>query len=238
MSTLASRTEWTGKAPAITRARAAVPAGIGVLVAISLLLRTTELGIGFWIDEGLSVGIADRPLSDIPLAMREDASPPLYYMLLHFWLDIAGRSEAGVRGLSLLFALLAVPAAFWAGRQIWGTQRAAWFAAVLMAFNPFLVQYAQEARMYSLVALLAIPATTCFIRAYALETENRRPWIAGFAVSVAVALYTHNWPIFFTISAAVAWVLLWALAPRERRRTLFRDALLGFGGLLVLYLPW
>ena len=136
-----------------------VPVGLGALVALSLLLRTTELGIGFWIDEGLSVGIADRPLGDIPLALREDGSPPLYYMLLHFWLDVGGRSEAGVRGLSLLFALLAIPAAFWAGRTIWGTPKAAWFAAVLMAFNPFLAQYAQEARMYSLVALLAIPAT-------------------------------------------------------------------------------
>ena len=238
MATYASRPAWGLRTRAFTSSWLTVPAGLGALVVVSLLLRTTELSIGFWIDEGLSVGIADRPLSDIPFALREDGSPPLYYMLLHFWLDIAGRSEAGVRGLSLLCALLAIPAGFWAGRQIWGTQRAGWFAAVLMAFNPFLGQYAQEARMYSLVALLAIPATTCFIKAYALETENRRPWIAGFAVSVAVALYTHNWPIFFTISAAVAWVLLWVLAERERRRQLFRDALLGFGGLLVLYLPW
>src|SRR4051794_15392123 len=238
MSTIASRPAWSVRVRAITGARVAIPAGIGVLVALSLMLRTTQLGIGFWIDEGLSVGIADRPLSDIPFALREDGSPPLYYMLLHFWLDLAGRSESGVRGLSLLFALLAIPAAFWAGRQIWGTQRAAWFSAVLMAFNPFLTQYAQEARMYSLVALLAIPATTCFIRAYALDTENRRPWIAGFAVSVALALYTHNWPIFFTVSAAVAWALLWVLADKPRRRELLRDGLLGFGGLFVLYLPW
>ena len=90
-------------------------------------------------------------------------------MLLHFWLDVAGRSEAGVRGLSLLFALLAIPALWWAGRAVWGTQKAAWIAAVLTAFNPFLAQYAQEARMYSLVALLAIPATVCFLRAYALD---------------------------------------------------------------------
>src|SRR4051794_26976531 len=238
MSTIASRPAWSVRVRAISGARVAIPAGIGVLVALSLMLRTTQLGIGFWIDEGLSVGIADRPLSDIPFALREDGSPPLYYMLLHFWLDIAGRTESGVRGLSLLFALLAIPAAWWAGKQIWGTQRAAWFAAVLMAFNPFLGQYAQEARMYSLVALLAIPATTCFIRAYALDTENRRPWIAGFAISVAVALYTHNWPIFFTVSAAVAWLAMWVLADGPRRRRLFRDALLGFGGLLVLYLPW
>src|SRR4051794_24902151 len=238
MSTIASRSEWTIRARALTSARVAVPAGLGVLVAVSLLLRTSQLGIGFWIDEGLSVGIADRPLSDIPLALREDGSPPLYYMLLHFWLDLAGRSESGVRGLSLLFALLAIPVGFWAGRTIWGTVKAGWFAAVLMAFNPFLAQYAQEARMYSMVALLAIPATTCFLRAYALDTERRKPWIAGFAVSVAVSLYTHNWPIFFTMSAAVAWILLWILAEKPRRRELLRDGLLGFGGLLVLYLPW
>jgi hypothetical protein len=238
MATYASRPAWGLRARSLTSAWVAVPVGIGALVAVSLLLRTTELGIGFWIDEGLSVGIADRPLGDIPSALRVDGSPPLYYMLLHFWLDLAGRSEEGVRALSLLFGLMAIPAAWWAGKAIWDSTRAAWFAAILMAFNPFLAQYSQEARMYSLVALLAIPATACFLRVYALETPNRRPWIAGFAVSVAVALYTHNWPIFFTMSAAVAWAVLWKLAPRRRRRELVRDGLLGFGGAFVLYLPW
>ena len=170
-----------GRGPSPARA-SPIPAGLGALVALSLLLRTTELGIGFWIDEGLSVGIADRPLGDIPLALREDGSPPLYYMLLHFWLDIAGRSEAGVRGLSLLFALLAIPAALLGrARRSGARSKAAWFAAVLMAFNPFLAQYAQEARMYSLVALLAIPATACFIQAYALDTP--RPQARGSPAS-------------------------------------------------------
>src|SRR3954468_3645911 len=241
MATYASRPAWDVRTRALTGTRPAVPAGLLALLALSLYLRTRELGIGFWIDEGLSVGISDRPLSAIPHALREDGSPPLYYVLLHFWLALGGRSEAGVRALSLLFALLAVPAAWWAGRAIFRTARDAWIAAVLMAFNPFLSQYAQEARMYSLVALLAIPATACFIRAYALDAESpqaRRPWIAGFAVAVAAPLYTHNWPIFFAGAAAAAWALLWALAPGERRRELVRDGLLGFGGALVLYLPW
>src|SRR3954469_5479049 len=123
--------------PRLTRAKVAIPAGLGALVVVSLLLRTTELGIGFWIDEGLSVGIADRPLGDIPLALHKDGSPPLYYMLLHFWLDLAGRSEQGVRSLSLLFALVAIPVGFWAGRVVWRSAKAGWFVAALMAFNPF-----------------------------------------------------------------------------------------------------
>src|SRR4051812_2014756 len=242
MATYASRPAWDMRARALSgRLRLAGPTAFVLLVAVSLFLRTRELGIGFWIDEGLSVGISDRPLGAIPHALREDGSPPLYYMLLHFWLGLGGRSESGVRALSLAFALLAIPAAWWAGRAVFRTQRAAWVAAILMAFNPFLSQYAQEARMYSLVALLMIPATACFLRAYALDAGSpaaRRPWIAGFAVSVAVALYTHNWPIFFTVAAAGAWVALWWLAPHERRSELVRDGLLGFGGAVVLYLPW
>src|SRR3954464_5816260 len=238
MATYASRPAWGLRSRALTSARIAVPAGLGALVVIALLLRSSELGIGLWIDEGLSVGIAHRPLSAIPHALQQDGSPPLYYMLLHLPLDLAGPSEQGVRALGLLFGLIAIPAGWWAGKAIWRTARAGWFAAILMAFNPFLAQYSQEARMYSLVALLAIPATACFVRAYALDEPRRKPWIAGFALSVAVSLYTHNWPIFLAMSAGGAWIALWVMADGPRRRELFRDALLGFGGAAVLYLPW
>jgi mannosyltransferase len=93
MATYASRPAWELRARAVSSARIAVPLGIGVLVAVSVALRTTELGAGFWIDEGLSVGIADRPLTDIPGVLRRGGSPPLYYLLLHVWLALAGRSE-------------------------------------------------------------------------------------------------------------------------------------------------
>src|SRR4051794_17360189 len=115
MATYASRPAWGLRTRAITSAKIAVPAGLGALVVVSLLLRTTQMAIGFWIDEGLSFGIADRPLGEIPLALKKDGSPPLYYMLLHFWVQLAGTSEEGVRSLSLVFALLAIPIAFWAG---------------------------------------------------------------------------------------------------------------------------
>jgi mannosyltransferase len=242
MATYASRSAWDvrDRARALAAARLATPAGLGLLCALSLLLRSRELGIGFWIDEGLSVGIADRPLSHIPTALHEDGSPPVYYMLLHFWIRLFGTGEAQVRALSLLCALIIIPLAWWAGRTLFGP-RAGWFAAVLAALDPFLTQYAQEARMYALAALLTTVATTCFVRAYALDARSpaaRRPWLAGFSVSVAVALYTHNWALFFIVACAAAWLLLWWLAAAERRRELVREALIGFGGALVLYLPW
>ena len=108
-----------------------------------------------------------------------------------------------------------------------------------MAFNPFLAQYAQEARMYSLVALLAIPATTCFIRAYALDTPNaagrgsRASRLGrGRALHAQLADLLHH-QRGGRLGAAVAAGRQAAPAAAVPRRRCW-----GFGGLLVLYLPW
>jgi mannosyltransferase len=239
MATYASRPAWEVKATAVSRTRVAVPAGLALLVMLSLLLRTTQLGIGFWIDEGLSVGIADRPLTSIPGVLRQDGSPPLYYMLLHVWIAVFGDSEAGARVLSLLCATLVIPVAFWAARTLFGV-RAGWAAAVLAATNPFLTRYAQEARMYALVALVGLVACAAFGRAFTGDgtAGERRPWALAFAVSLAALMYTHNWALFFAAACGIAWLVLLARAHGSARRDLLRTGVVGFGGALVLYLPW
>src|SRR5215213_1251902 len=164
MATYASRPAWELRARAVSSARIAAPLAIGLLLAVSVLLRTRELGVGFWIDEGLSVGIADRPLTDIPGVLGQDGSPPLYYMLLNVWMSVFGRSEEATHALSVLFAVLAVPAAWWAADVLFG-RRAAWMAGALAATNPFLTHYAQETRMYALTVLLGLVASAAFVRA-------------------------------------------------------------------------
>jgi mannosyltransferase len=238
MATYASRPAWELRARAVTGARVAVPLGIGLLLAVSILLRTRQLDVGFWIDEGLSVGIADRPLGDIPGVLRQDGSPPLYYLLLSLWMDVAGTTERSVHGLSVVFSVLCVPVAFWAGWALFG-RRTAWIAALLAAVNPFLTQYAQEGRMYALVSLLGLLSLTCWLLAFTRDAERvaRAPAI-GFAVSFAAMLYTHNWALFFGAATGLAWLwLLWRARGEERGR-LLRTGLLAYGGVVLLYAPW
>ena len=104
--------------------------GLGLLALASLYLRTRFIGAAFWIDEGLSVGIAQHALSDIPGLLQQDGSPPLHYMTLHVWMNAFGTTEEATQSLSLVFALLSVPAAYWAAGRVWGP-RAAWFRASL-----------------------------------------------------------------------------------------------------------
>lgn len=216
------------------RASDALLAGATVvfLIALSAYVRTRAISGSFWMDEGLSVGIASHPLTDIPGVLRRDGSPPLYYMLLHVWMDVFGRSETAVHWLSLTAALLCIPSAMWAGWSLWG-KRAGYVGAVFCALLPFLTAYGEEARMYALMALLALLAATCWLHAF---VYRRRGFLVGFAVLQAAMLYTHSWGIFFGVGAALALIPVWQTS--EDRRGLVKDALLAFGGAAVLYLPW
>ena len=239
MATIAPRRPaWSLPANAAGSARLLVPLAIGVLAAVSVVLRTRAFDAGFWIDEGLSVGIADRPLSDIPSALRLDGSPPLYYGLLHVWISVFGRSEPATHAMSLLFAVLTVPATWWAAKAVFGG-RAAWMGALLAATNPFLTQYAQETRMYALVVLLGTLACGAFARAFLAEGElPRRRWAVVFGVALAAMFYSHNWSLFFALGCGLTWLGLIAFGPAGERRRLLIDGVFGFGTVIVLWIPW
>jgi mannosyltransferase len=210
-------------------------AGLAAIMLLSVSLRTHALTAKFWIDEGLSVGIAHHSFLDIPGVLRKDGSPPLYYMLLHVWMGVVGGDgESRTHALSVLCATLTIPAAWFAGRRLFG-ERAAWASAALCATLPFLTYYAQETRMYALVALLG----TCSSGAFAIAYARRERWaIPLFSVLTALTVYTHNWGLFLAVGMGVAFLVLWRTAPAAERGALFRDGVYGFGLLLVLYAPW
>ena len=202
------------------------------IVAWMFWVRTRAFGAAYWIDEGLSVGIAEHGFFDIPGVLRQDGSPPLYYMLLSLWVDVFGTGEEQTHALSLLFSTLAIPAGLWAGWSL-GGPRVGLIAGLFGAGSPFLTAYAQETRMYSLVVLLSILVTATFLHAYVARRKRYIPW---FAVSLAALLYTHLWSAFLVLGALVTAGFL--LYRSDDRRALLRDVLLGFGGAALLYLPW
>ena len=220
------------RASAIAASPLAAVALFTLLVAVSLFVRTRSLAASFWIDEGLSVGIASFPFTEIPEVLRQDGSPPLYYLLLHLWMSAFGTSEAATHSLSLLFALLAIPVALWAGWSLFG-RRSGWTAAALAALNPFLTIYAQETRMYSLVILLSLAATAAFVHAFVFR---RRRYVAVFAALLAVMLYTHYWALFFALGGIAALVV--SARAMGARRDVVTDGALAFGGAALAFAPW
>ncbi|HLJ02372.1 MAG TPA: glycosyltransferase family 39 protein [Solirubrobacteraceae bacterium] len=204
-----------------------------VMLAVSVYLRTRQLHFFLWIDEGLSVGIAGHPLSHIPGLLRQDGSPPLYYLILHVWMSLRGRSEVATHELSLIFALLTVPAAFWAGASLFG-RRVGLISAGIGAALPYLNTYAQETRMYALMALLSLIVAAAFVHAY---VYRHRRYVPVFSLSLAAALYTHNWGLFLAAMSVLCF--LWCLRREPGLRPeLLRDGVIGFGLVALLFLPW
>src|SRR3954471_17668794 len=212
-------------------------AAVPVLVLLGLIAfaawhHTRALGQALWMDEGLSIGIASQPLFDIPHTLRVDGSPPLYYMLLSIWTNLIGDGPAETQGLSVAISLLAVPGALWAGWSLFG-RRAGYIAAALFAFNGFITAYAQETRMYALMIVLSLLVTVAFLQVF---VYRRRRYLPLFAGVLALMMYTHNWGLFVAAGALAA--LVPCYLESQDRRPLLRDALLGFGGAGLLYLPW
>jgi mannosyltransferase len=202
------------------------------LFAVSLYLRTLALGESLWMDEGLSIGIASQGFLHVPSTLQVDGSPPFYYMLLSLWIGVFGDGPAESQSLSVAIALLAIPGGLWAGWSLFG-RRAGLICAALCAVNPFLTNYAQETRMYSLMLLLSLLTTAAFLHVFAF---GRRSYLPLFAVLLALMLYTHNWGLFMAAGTLLALIPCWRVS--EDRGSLRRDMLLGFGGAGLLYLPW
>jgi mannosyltransferase len=214
------------------RSPLAVGAAVVGLLAVSLALRLEGLGDWLWMDEGISVGISSHSPLRIPGLLVQDGSPPLYYLLLHGWMEVVGRSETQTHALSLVLALATVPLGLWAGWSLFGS-RVGWIVAVLAATSPFLSFFASETRMYTLAVVLALVATAAHLHVFAF---GRARYLPLFVAALALLLYTHNWGLYLGLAAAVALVPCAYAAPD--RRVLLRRAAVAFGAVTLLYLPW
>lgn len=224
----------TGSASDPRRGVVPAPAVVAVVVAlaVAVVLRFAS-GSELWLDEALSVHIAELPLGQIAEALRHDGSPPLYYVLLHGWMALFGDSNFAVRALSGAFAVASLPLMWLAGRRL-GGNRTAWAALLILASSPFALHQATQARMYSLLVMLSLLGFLALTRVLQQPTVVAT---AGLAVVSGLLALTHYWA-FYLIAATLIAVSMRALLCRAeaRRHALLAIAAVGAGG--VLFLPW
>ena len=146
----------------------------------------------FWLDELVTASLLDRSLGDVLREIpRTEATPYLYYVVAWVWSSVFGLGEVGLRSLSALAGTATIPIAYGAG-VVLVSRRAGLVAAALVATNPFLVWYSQEARSYALFALLWATSVLTF----GLALRGDRRWLAGWALVSALAIATHYFGLF------------------------------------------
>jgi 4-amino-4-deoxy-L-arabinose transferase-like glycosyltransferase len=178
---------------------------LGIVVAAAAL-RFAGLGIqSYHHDEVITAmrvipGGLGRVLHEVKVS---ESNPPLYYVLAWGWAKLFGRGEFELRSLSALFGVAVVPVAYLIGREL-ASRRAGLTLAAIVAVNPMLIWYSQEARSYALLVLFGALSFFFFLRA--LDAARGRD-LALWALSSALALCSHYFAAF-PLPIEAAWLLV------------------------------
>jgi mannosyltransferase len=217
-----------------------------VLLALAFALRLHELTRqNLWWDEARNLDVALRPFAQIATAPELDIQPPLYYWLLHIWLNIAGldgttdpiRLAYVARWLSVAAGLVSTALLYPLARLVF-TPAAGLFALTIAALSPFWLAESQEARMYTLGFAWLTAAAVALLSAHSADhrTQSAVPdhgVLVTFVLFAALALWTHYNAIFILVSWFVWWGL-WALRQPDRWRVVRTVMVCGLGiGLLL-----
>lgn len=214
------------------------PRWLFVVVAmlfVAAVLRVYRLDAeSAWLDEAFSVGLARDGVNTILDETSKDVHPPLYYFLLRGWTLVFGGSVRAARLLSVVLSVGALAATFLVGRRLVG-EAAALVAVALLTVSAFQIEFAQEARMYALLTLLATLSMGGFMRLFD-PPFNRRSF-AAFVIVTSAMTYTHVYAAF--VIAAQGAIVLAELAWRRRRAlaVLTRWAW-AMALVFVAFLPW
>jgi len=162
------------EAPATSKRRA-IPYLLLAIVVLGGFLRFYQIGSkGLWLDEAFSVWLGWQSIGEmLGWLVRIDQHPPLYYALLHFWMSLGDRA-ATVRALSALCGTLTIPVIYLLGRRL-VDDGVGLLTALILAVSPFHVRFAQEARMYTLLALNASLALYALVRLLTDPRAARTP---------------------------------------------------------------
>jgi uncharacterized membrane protein len=128
-----------------------------------------------------------------------ESAPPLYYALAWLWTQVTGNGEWGLRFLSALAGVATIPVAYLAGREL-RDARAGVIAAALVAVNPMLLWYSQEARAYALLGFFCALSLLYCVRAL---NEGKRRDFTWWGVFSALALATHYFAAFPILAEVV-----------------------------------
>jgi mannosyltransferase len=216
---LPARTGSAAAAPRDVLRRAQSPSPeLILLVAVVVIGATLRLASitaqSLWVDEATTAHEMHLSLGALLHAVRVDeTTPPLYFLLAWVWAKVFGSGELGLRLFSACLGIALIPLAYGCAREL-VSRRAGVVAAALVAVNPFMIWYSQEARSYALFAVFSAASFLFCARAWRDPTSRNLGWWAAFS---ALAVLTHFFAGFLILPEAL---LLVVRVGRAQRRGL------------------
>ncbi len=201
------------------------------LLLLGIVLRLINLGReSLWLDEAISFLAAQLPLTQIANNTVQSSHPPLYYLLLHVWLDLVPDTDTAVKLISALWGILLIPATYFLCQKLFNNRTLSLTAAALTAVSPFHILYSHELRMYTQLMVLVVGGTAAYW--HARQRMTVRWWLLTGLLFLA-AVYTHLFAFL-----ALAGVGLHALLEMQQDKRAFWATAAMTAVILGCFVPW
>jgi uncharacterized membrane protein len=195
------------------------------ILLIGIGIRMLNLGNHeLWFDEDLSLNIAQST----NLFSYTKPNPPLYFLLLSFWIRFMGTSEFALRFLSVVFGIGSVYMCYKIGRLFFDRSTGL-MSALIISISPIHIWYSQEARGYTLSVFLIMATAYYFI--LALKENKLCLWV-NFILLLSLSVYTNYFSLLIIISTGTVIIFL-----KNYQRLLIKWLLICFS-VAILFSPW
>ena len=178
------------------------------------------------LDEVTSLGYAHANWETFWTALIHDTNMSLYYLLLRAWTNL-GTNEFVTRAFSIIPAVATVLLVYVFGTRFY-SRGTGILAALLLTVNAFYIEYAQDARSYSLA--LCLVTLSCYLFISYVEHPSGKTWI-GYVTASVLAVYSHFFAVFVLVAQ-------WTSLLRARHHSLpWRGIITGAVSVTFLSLP-
>jgi mannosyltransferase len=224
---------------------------LAAILVLALAVRLWRIDAqSIWYDEGWSIHLAQASLADAlaQIASPGRTHPPGYYLLLMGWVRLWGSSVLAVRSLSAVLGTLTVWATYGLAWRVYRDRWVGLLAATMLALAPAHIVYAQETRMYALLALCAVllwqlgyrrdDTSVAYGRRIRLWSFGR--WVLFVAVAI-LGVYTHYFSVLCLLGLNL-WTVIELGVRRGSSQPLARMELASWIGaqvaIAVAWMPW
>jgi len=193
-----------------------------LILLLAFFIRLIALNQSLWLDEGTTAKVIQNYsyIDIVKKFLPNDFHPPLYYLFMKLWTNIFGYSEIALRFPSIIFSLLTGWIIYRISRfrsDQHNYSEAEWTAAFFL-FNPLIIYYSQEARMYLMTTLFICTSLYFFlflrhaelVSASIIRSRNKfgmTKALIMMCLFMILAFATFYGSIFFI--AAILIYLLW-----------------------------
>ena len=154
-----------------------------------------------------------------------DVHCPLWYVLMHPYVQLFGTSLFVIRLQAVIFGVLSIALMYTLGTLV-KDRLTGVVAAAFLAFNGHHLFWSQTARFYAMACLLSLLSTWLLLQSVKTSTKSRWPLALYLGITYAgLATLHYFWAVFVT---QVLWALLMTLAKEKPSGSLLRWQMLLF----------